>query len=124
MKTKSELKKEYKNKKIPMGIYQIRNLSSGKVFIGGTANLDAIFNRSRFELDYGSHKNIDLQKDWDKLGEDKFEFTVLDYLEPKEGEMIDYGEELSILERLWLDKLQPYGKRGYNKEGAKTQKIR
>lgn len=119
MKSKKELKKEYKNRKIPMGIYQIKNLTNGKVFIGGTANMDAIFNRTKFELGYGSHKNIELQNDWNVLGEDKFAFDVLDYLEPKEGEMIDYGEELALLEQLWLDKIQPYGKKGYNKNNSK-----
>lgn len=115
MKSKSELKKEYKERKIPMGIYQIKNLANGKVFIGCSANLDGIFNRSKFELGYGSHKNIELQNDWKEFGEDQFLFEVLDYLEPKEGEMIDYGEELSLLEQLWLEKIEPFGKKGYNK---------
>lgn len=119
MKSKSELKKEYKNRKIPMGIYQIKNLNNGKVFIGSSANLDGIINRSRFALNYGSHRNIELQNDWKKLGENKFTFEVLDYLEPKEGETIDYKEELVLLEQLWLEKIKPYGERGYNKIPAK-----
>ncbi len=115
MKSRKELKKEYKERKIPMGIYQIKNLSNGKLFIGASANLDSVFNRAKFELNYGSHKNIELQNDWNTAGAGQFSFEILDYLEPKEGEMINYGEELALLEQMWLEKIEPYGKKGYNK---------
>ncbi len=118
MKSKNELKKEYKNRKIPMGIYQIKNLDNGKVLIGSSTNLDGIFNRSRFSLNYGSHRNAELQNDWNKLGENRFSFEVLDYLEPKEDETVDYREELDLLEQMWLEKIMPYGEKGYNKKRA------
>jgi len=115
MKTHKELKEEYKRRKIPMGIYQVKNISTGKILIGSSTNLDGIFNRIRFSLNYGSHVNKELQNDWNKLGEEHFKFEVLDKLEPKEGEEINYKEELVVLEQLWLEKIKPYNEKGYNK---------
>ena len=69
---KKDLKREYRETKIPMGVYQIRNLTNGKVFVGSSLNLSGIFNRYKFALIAGSHPNKALQADWSKLGTDKF----------------------------------------------------
>ena len=50
---------------------------------------------------------------------------MLDELRPAEGAGGDYKEELAFLEELWLEKLEPYGERGYNeKRRAKEEKLR
>ena len=36
---KKELKKQYKQTLQPMGVYQIKNLVNGKIFIGSVKNL-------------------------------------------------------------------------------------
>ena len=112
---KKELKKQYKQTVQPMGIYQIKNLTNGKIFIGSAKNLPGKFNSVKFQLEHGSYPHSELQKDFNDFGEKNFSFEVVDYLEPKEDTGYDYTEDLSVLEEMWLEKLQPFGEKGYNK---------
>jgi group I intron endonuclease len=106
-----------------MGIFQIRNLTNEKVFIGSTPNLDAAFNRHRFQLDAGSHPSKSLQKEWNELGEENFAFEILEELPQRDDPNYDYSSDLETLEDLWLEKLEPYGEKGYN-ERKKTREER
>lgn len=117
------LKKEYQQGHTPMGVFQIRNLVSEKVFVGVAMNLLGIFNRHKIELRMGSHRNKKLQTEWNEFGADKFAFEILDELTPVSDSLHDYREDLMHLEDLWLEKLQPYGEQGYN-EPKKTQEQR
>ena len=114
---KKELKKQYKQTVQPMGIYKIENLVNGKIFIGGSKNLPGKFNSFKFQLKLGSYINRELQRDYNEFGEENFSFEVVDYLEPKEGADHDYTDDLKVLEKMWLEKLQPYDEKGYNKKG-------
>ncbi|HRH43918.1 MAG TPA: GIY-YIG nuclease family protein [Pyrinomonadaceae bacterium] len=109
---KKELKLNYKLSQRPMGIFQIRNLTNEKVFIGKSENLEGILNRHEFALKANGHQNKQLQADWNELGEEKFAFEILEELEHREG--LDNKKELEFLEDLWLEKLQPFGEKGYN----------
>ena len=99
---KKEIKKRYKETLPPMGIYQIKNSANGKILIGNSKNLTGKSNSYKFQLNLGSHINKELQKDYNKYGDENFSFEVLDYLE--------------ALEELWIDKLQPFNEKGYNKQ--------
>ena len=116
---KNELKKKYKETLPPMGVYQIKNLKNGKVFIGSSKNLPGKENSTFFQLKMGSYYIKELQQDYKESGADNFVFEVLDYLEPKEGTDYNYTKDLEALEELWLEKLKPYGDRGYNKYKSK-----
>lgn len=59
--------------------------------------------------------NKALQEDFNKMGLDKFTFEIIDLLEPKEDTKMDYTDDLKMLEEIWIDKLQPFDERGYNK---------
>ena len=113
---KKELKKQYKETQTPMGVYQIKNLVNGRIFIGSSPNLPGKINSYSFQLKMGSHPNSKLQEDFRLHGGENFTFTVLDKLEPKEGAGHDYAKDLKVLEDMWLEKLQPYGEKGYNKK--------
>ena len=104
-----------------MGIFQIRNLTNEKIFVGKSENLDGIFNRIQFQLKANCHTEKKLQADWNKLGEEKFAFEILEKLEFREN--LDIKKELEFLEDLWLEKLKPFGEHGYN-EPKKTQAQR
>jgi hypothetical protein len=77
------LKDQYKQALQPMGVYQIKNMANGKVFIGSAKNLPGKINSHRFQLKMGSHINRSLQDEYAHFGEENFSFTVLDSLEPK-----------------------------------------
>jgi hypothetical protein len=113
---KREIKKIYKQKSPDMGLYQIRNLASGKIYVGRATDLNGKLNSERFQLKNKMHMNRDLQQDFNELGKEQFAFEVLDRLQPKESPGHDPGQELKELEDMWLEKLQPYAEKGYNKK--------
>ena len=122
---KRELKKEYKQNQTPMGVYRIRNLANDKVLVGTAFNLPGILNSHKFQLSMGGHPNKALQAEWDEFGGESFTFEVLDELTRTGASGEDYREELAFLEELWLDKLQPFGDRGYNeKKKGKEEMLR
>jgi hypothetical protein len=108
--------REYKNNPPEMGVYQIKNRLNGKVLIGTSKNLTGILNRFRTELKLGGCRNIDLQKEWNSFGSEAFEFEVLEVLEHMDDPVYDAAKDLKVLETLWLEKLTPYGIKGYNKK--------
>ncbi len=64
MTNKKELKKQYKANPPKMGIFQIKNLANGKIFIGRGMNVQGKINSSKFQLEQGSHPNSELQNDF------------------------------------------------------------
>ena len=111
---KRTLKREYKESEIPVGVYRIWNKQSDRSLVGSSVNLPAILNRNRAELRAGGHRNRELQSDWNALGEEAFVFEILDTLPPRDELGYDLKRELKVLEDLWLERLEPYGERGYN----------
>lgn len=113
----AELKQEYKNRPQKAGVYQIRNQVNGRIFVGSTPNLDGMVNRFAMGVKYGtfSNGNLQLEQEMKACGADQFTLEILDQLKPSEDPAQDIKEELKTLEELWLEKLQPFGERGYNK---------
>jgi group I intron endonuclease len=114
MKTQNKLKGEYKQKKFKIGVFQIRNTVNGKIYVGSSLNLDAIWNRNRMELTFGNHRNVSLQKEWNEFGEENFTFEILAEIDQKEGGNVDYSTEVRELEKLYMDELQPFADNGYH----------
>ena len=108
------MKKDYQQTPRPMGIFLIRNNRSDRVLLVAGMNLHGAINRHKFQLDHGSHANKQLQADWNELGSDNFAFEIVDELTPRPDQTLDYRAELVFLEKLWLEKLQPFGDKGYN----------
>jgi hypothetical protein len=113
-KTRKELIAEYKETKQPMGVYQIRNISNGKLYVSSSLNLRAAWNGEKFRLDMGGHLNLALQADYKIFGPDAFVFEILHELKLAD-EVKDVRGELKALETLTIDELQPFGERGYNR---------
>ncbi len=112
---RKELTREYKRTPKDMGVYIIRNAVNGKCFVGPSADVRSRLNRHRMDLRTNSERNSDLQHDWNSFGADAFEFEVVDLLEPAVGPGYDPAEDLQVLESLWVEKLQPFNAKGYNR---------
>jgi hypothetical protein len=112
---KKELKNQYKQTLRPMGIFQIKNLVNGKIFIGRSKNLNGKLNSIKFQLEMGSYMDKILQEDFNKFGDKNFLFETIDILEPKQDPEYDHTDDLLTLEEMWLEKLQPFHEKGYNK---------
>jgi len=116
MKSRKNIKREYKERNKAAGIYQVKNTGNGKVLLGSSLNLEGPLNRHKFMLTIGSHLNDALQREWHEYGPDKFVFEILEVVEVKDDPGFNLDEELRLLEQIWLEKLQPFGERGYNKD--------
>jgi biotin operon repressor len=114
VKSIQDIKREYKERKKPAGIFQVKNISNGKVLLGSSLNLEGPLNSHKFMLTIGSHRNEALQKDWNEFGTEKFVFEILEVIKVKDDPNFNLSDELTLLEQIWLEKLHPFGERGYN----------
>lgn len=110
-----ELIREYKRTPRDMGVYIIRNTANGKCYVASSRDIRARINRHKINLKMNSETVADLQDDWNGFGGEAFEFETLDLLEPSPEAGYDPGEDLRVLEQLWLEKLLPYDDNGYNR---------
>ncbi len=107
------LKQQYLETKIRAGVYAIRNLVTGRVFVSGSTNVQGVLNRHRFELRQGTHRNPLLKQEWSRYGESSFTFEVLDMVKPREEVAFDVARELEDLVALWRQEIPCQGERGY-----------
>lgn len=112
-KNRKELLEEYKQLKTYMGVIQITNRASGKIFVAAYPNLKNKWLAIKGQLVMGMYGNYELQKDWKELGPEFFTYEVLE--DKESNEVTDMRWELKQMAKPWLEKLQPYGDRGYNK---------
>lgn len=116
MERKRELKQQFKETPIEAGVYQIKNTGNNKIFIGSTNNLKSL-NGVRFSLETNGYMpNQELQEEWNQFGKEAFEISVLEKLKKKDDPYFNEKEALEKLEEKWLEELQPYGDKGYNKK--------
>jgi hypothetical protein len=106
---RSEVKRDYKEAKRPMGVYRIRNTQNDKSYVGFSIDLQARINRQKSELKFGSHRNPELLDEWKSFGESAFEFEVLDELAHEENSKANPAEELRLLTEMWIGKLEKSG---------------
>jgi len=116
MKSRQDIKREYKERKKPAGVFQVKNTRNGKVLLGSSLNLEGALNRHKFELTMGSHRSRELQKDWDAQGPEAFVFEILEEVKVRDVPHFDLSDELTLLEQIWIEELQPFGERGYNSD--------
>lgn len=111
---RKEIHREYKERVKPSGVFQIKNMANGKVLLGSSLNLEGPLNKHRFMLRINGHPNKELQNDWNEFGPEQFAFEILEAVPIKDGPNFNPKDELTLLEEIWLEKLQPFGERGYN----------
>lgn len=108
-----ELQDLYKKMKTYMGVTKITNKKTGKIYIAAYPNLKNKWLSIQGQLDSGMHTNAKLQREWKELGMEAFEYEVLE--EKATDDLTDIPWELKQMEKAWLEQLQPYGEKGYNK---------
>lgn len=66
------------------GVYAIRNIVNGKMYIGSTVNpFSKRFGCHRKRLRKGIHHSQHLQAAWNKYGEQNFSFEIIEIVEPE-----------------------------------------
>ncbi|NIK80351.1 hypothetical protein FHS15_005535 [Paenibacillus castaneae] len=129
---RKQLTAEYQERERSMGVFQIKNNVNGRIYIGGSTNLDALWGKEQFVLSMDGHTNKELQKEWKQFGSENFSYLVLetvktdqkirydykDVLDAEGRQPVDmvhqYNREVASLKEQWLSKLQPYGEKGYH----------
>ena len=92
---------------INRGVYAIRNKQSNKVYVGSSSAIEVRTSQHKKTLSQGKHWSIELQHDWDLLGESKFSFEIL--------EKVPLNEDLLDAEQRWVSKTKCYERAvGYN----------
>ena len=87
------------------GIYQIRNLVNGKIYIGSAVNLHARWQKHLSCLRHNKHCNIKLQNAYNKYGKDNIVFEIV--------ELVPNKEQLLDREQYYIDTLNTVNE-GYN----------
>jgi hypothetical protein len=91
----------------PACIYQIVNNQNGRIYVGETIQGELRWKRHLTYLKGGYHINPNLQEDFNKFGEEVFEWSIIKEL-PKDRELLTKEEKLHI------DSLIAEGKSLYN----------
>ena len=121
MKSRKDIIREYKERLKPAGVFQVKNTANGKVLLGSSLNLEGPLNAHKFMLSTGHHSNKALQQEWNEYGADKFIFEILEVVKVTDAPNFNLDDELTLLEQIWLEKLQPFGERGYNTDARIRQ---
>ncbi len=121
MTNRQELKRAYREQPKPAGVFQIKNTVNGKVFLGSSLNLNGPLNSHKFLLKSGVHKNKPMQAEWNSYGPAAFVFEILEEVKVTDDPHFKLSDELTLLEEIWLEELQPFGDRGYNTSKAIRQ---
>ena len=80
------------------GIYQIKNIVSGKIYIGSSVNILHRWEIHKSDLNNNKHHSIVLQRAWNKYGAGAFEFSILETC---------FIFALIFREQYYIDKLNP-----------------
>jgi hypothetical protein len=87
----------YKERKAVAGIYSVRCVPTGRLWVGSAPDLDTIRNRIWFALRQNAGGNRALQSAWNDLGADAFAFAVVERLDEK---TLPYFQATALKERL------------------------
>jgi hypothetical protein len=94
----------YKERKVEAGIYVVRCLASGQVWVGSAPDLSTIQNRLWFTLRQGRNSHRSLQEAWNAHGSEAFAFEVVARLNDDDPSYIR-NSALKSLHSEWLEKL-------------------
>lgn len=95
----------YKKREVEGGIYAVRCLASGEVWVGGAPDLSKIQNRLWFTLRQGTNTHCSLQGAWNTHGAEAFSYEIVERLDAEE---IGYVRDWLMRERLvhWVEQLR------------------
>lgn len=91
-------------------VYKITNTITGDFYIGSSKNVKARWAAHKCHSTWKNHQNNPMYLDMQKYGVDKFEFQILEEVEP---------EQLKEKEQQFIEKLQPT----YNSMYAKGKNV-
>ncbi|MBO6633784.1 GIY-YIG nuclease family protein [Parvibaculum sp.] len=79
-----QIVKDYKEREVARGIFAVRCLASGEVWLGVGRSLDNMRNGIWFTLRLGTHPCVTLQAAWNAHGEESFVYEVVEEVDAKD----------------------------------------
>jgi hypothetical protein len=86
--TRRQIADEFKERKVPKGIFAVRCSVTFEAWVGSSPNLNAAQNSLWFQLRAGRHRNASLQETWKLHGEEAFSLEVLERFEDDTPELL------------------------------------
>lgn len=101
------------------GIYIIKNNINNKIYVGQSINVEKRIREHKKNLVTNKHTNFNLQNDWNLIGSNSFEFSIIE-------KVIGNSDEIRMLlnekEDEWMDNFNTLDiNYGYNKCNNSTQ---
>ncbi len=86
-------------------IYKIVNVINGKKYVGSALVIRQRWRDHVKSLNENKHHSRYLQRAWNKYGEENFTFSIIEHCD---------RDIMLAREQYWIDKLEAFGKNGYN----------
>jgi group I intron endonuclease len=102
------------------GIYYIKNIIDGKVYVGSSCNINRRWKEHKSDLRRGDHRNGHLQNAWVRDGESNFRFGILEEVavwfdKPTSQQKTCLKDNLEFWEQIYIDNYDASNKEcGYN----------
>ena len=100
---KKELVSEWKERRPEVGVMSVKCMETGEEFYASTRDSSTWFNRHRFELNAGNHRNRRLQELWNTYTESGFSFSVVSTLKYDELSNVKASDLKELLEICLLE---------------------
>jgi hypothetical protein len=102
---RKEAIREFKERKVPQGIFAVRCTTTGQVWVESSPNLNAAKNALFFFLRHGNHYNKSFQAECNIHGESAFQFEILEKLNDDEPP-IGVRDLLKEKKHHWIKQLE------------------
>lgn len=108
--SRKELLAQYKQRKPLMGIMAVVDTRGKRYYLEASRQVEALVNRTRFQLDLGSHPARKLQEAWKEAQGMGYDIQVVKTLPQEEAqESTDPKEDLELLLLFCQEEMQQQG---------------
>lgn len=109
MSGRKALLRAYKERKVEAGVYAVRCLASGEVWVGATPDLSTRQSGVWFTLRLGSHREPTLQAAWKTHGADAFAFEPVETIDAEGLDAFGRASRLKDRRDYWIETLNARG---------------
>ena len=96
---------EFKERKVPRGIFAIHCSITDDAWVGSSTNLNAVRNLQWFQLRSGAHRNLSLQAAWKHHTEEAFQLGILEQFDEDVSPLL-LNDLLTTKKKKWAGTLQ------------------
>ena len=106
MKSRKEMRQEYKERTVTGGVYLFKDAISGKALLQSTGTIEKAKSLLEFSKSTGSCVHPILAEDWAAHGAEAFSLEILETIDKKDTQTNEeFKEDIIALEELWREKI-------------------